>query len=85
MSTETTAEIRTIEILVNRKPVQAPEREMTGLQIKELAKAQGVKIELDFVLFEDMSNGKQVIVKDTQLVKLHEHQRFEAVPNDDNS
>ena len=75
----------TIEILVNGKPVVVHEKELTGLQIKQAAITQGVKIQLDFVLFEDLSNGKQVVVKDDQIVKLHEHQRFEAITNDDNS
>lgn len=75
----------TIEILVNGKPVVVHERELTGLQIKQAAIAQGVKIQLDFVLFEDLSNGKQVVVKDDQIVKVHGHQRFEAITNDDNS
>ena len=74
-----------LQIFVNGKPVVIQEKELTGRQIKEAAIAQHVKIQLDFVLFEDLSNGKQVIVKDDQIVKLHEHQRFEAITNDDNS
>jgi hypothetical protein len=74
-----------IQILVNGKPVVVHEKELTGLKIKEAAINQGVQIQLDFVLFEDLSNGKQVIVRDEQDVKLHEHQRFEAITNDDNS
>jgi len=74
-----------IQIFVNGKPVSVYEKELTGLNIKEAAIAQGVQIQLDFVLFEDLSNGKQVIVKDEQVVKVHEHQRFEAITNDDNS
>jgi predicted PP-loop superfamily ATPase len=74
-----------LEIIVNGKPVTIDHKELTGRQIKEAAIAQGVKIEIDFVLFEDLSNGKQVVVKDDQLVKVHEHQRFEAITNDDNS
>ena len=74
-----------IQIFVNGKPVTVHEKELEGLKIKEAAIAQGVQIQLDFVLFEDLSNGKQVIVKDEQIVKVHEHQRFEAITNDDNS
>jgi hypothetical protein len=85
VSTAAHSEPRKIQILVNGKPVLVHEKELTGLQVKEAAIAQGVKIQIDFVLFEDLSNGQQVIVKDDQIVKVHEHERFEAITNDDNS
>jgi len=84
-SGQAAAETKSIQIFVNNKPVQMPQKVATGLQIKEAAIAQQVKIELDFVLFEDLGNGKQEIVDNNKEVKLHEHQRFEAVSNDDHS
>jgi len=84
-SGQAAAEAKSIQIFVNNKPVQMQQKVATGLQIKEAAIAQQVKIELDFVLFEDLGNGKQEIVDDNKEVKLHEHQRFEAVSNDDHS
>lgn len=74
-----------VTILVNGKPVLVEKAELTGLQIKQAAIDQGVRIEPDFVLFEDLSNGQQVVVKDDQVIKVHERQRFEAITNDDNS
>jgi hypothetical protein len=74
-----------VEIFVNSKVVKVKDKEMTGLQIKEAAIKQGVAIQLDFVLFEDLSNGQQVIIKDTQVVRIRNGQRFEAITNDDNS
>lgn len=76
---------REVRILVNGKPVVITQERVTGAQIKAAAIAQGVNIQPDFVLFEDLSNGKQVIVKDDQTVAVHNGQRFEAVTNDDNS
>jgi hypothetical protein len=73
------------DIIVNGHVVRVDRPDLTGLAIKEAAIAKGVKIQLDFVLFEDQSNGKQVVVKDDQRVKLHERERFEAITNDDNS
>jgi len=74
-----------IEIFVNGKPVIVTKETLTGAQIKQAAIAQGVSIQPDFVLFEDLSNGKQVIIKDDQHVELHNGQKFEAITNDDNS
>jgi hypothetical protein len=76
---------RPFEIFVNRKPIKVTEKEMSGLQIKEAAIKQGVNIQLDFVLFQDLSNGQQVIVKDHQKVRIRDGLKFEAITNDDNS
>jgi hypothetical protein len=74
-----------IEITVNGKEVIVHDKEMTGIQIKQAAVAAGVNIQLDFILFHDLGDGKQVLVKDHDLVKVHKHMRFDAVTNDDNS
>lgn len=76
---------RLIQIFVNNQLVRMGHQVATGRQIKDAAIAQHVKIEPDFVLFEDLGNGKQVIVPDDKEVKLHPHQRFEAICNDDHS
>lgn len=74
-----------VEVFVNNRKVLMPRIELTGKEIKEFAIAEGVPIKLDFVLFEDLSNGKQVTIADHQRVAIHAHQRFEAIDNDDNS
>lgn len=74
-----------IQIFVNNKPVIVSKEKLTGREIKQAAIDQGVAIKIDFVLFEDLRNGKQVVVKDDQLVQMHRGQKFEAITNDDNS
>lgn len=76
---------KTIEIKVNGKPVTVPDKEVTGLQIKQAAMAQGLNIQLDFLVFHDLSNGQQVAVKDDELIKVHHHERFDVLCNDDHS
>ena len=77
--------VRAIEILVNFKPVAVESDRVTGLAIKEAAIAQGVGIQLDFVLFEDHGHGRRDLVRDDQVVHVHRGARFEAIPGDDNS
>jgi hypothetical protein len=74
-----------VDIRVNTKPVKVEERILTGLQIKEAAIRAGVNIKIDFVLFEDMSNGKQIPVPDEKQVEIHKGQCFDAIDNDDHS
>lgn len=78
-------EDQAVTVSVNFKPVTFKQREVTGLQIKEAAKAQGVNIHLDFVLFLEKGNGRRDAVRDDETVHLHPNQKFEAVPGDDNS
>ncbi len=76
---------RLIEITVNKHPVEVEEKVLTGLEIKEAAIAQGVSIQLDFVLSEHLGHGQTRIVGDNDEVKVHEHSKFTAVAGDDNS
>lgn len=75
---------KTITVKVNGNPVSFTVKEVTGLQIKEAAINQGVRIQLDFNLFE-IKGGKLHPIADTQTVHLHEKQEFRAVTPDDNS
>ena len=75
---------RRIEVLVNKHPVQVKGHEQTGLSIKEAAIAQGVRIRLDFVLF-DLDRNEGRIVGNSDPVKVHEGSRFRAIANDDDS
>lgn len=76
---------RTIEVLVNEKPVILEERAQTGVSIKQAAIAQGVSIQLDFVLSIERGGGKTELIGDNDHIKVHPHDRFLAIPNDDNS
>lgn len=73
------------QVTVNGKPVILHEHRMTGLQIKEAAIAQKVSIEVGFILQEELPNGHHRIIGDQDVVQIHNHQRFTAIPNDDNS
>ncbi len=74
----------TVEIIVNTKPVELPEREVTGLEIKQAAIAQGVDIQVTFQL-SVRHGGHYKVVGDTDPVKVHHHQDFLCVDKDDNS
>lgn len=76
---------KAIEIVVNEKPVTLEEKEQTGLSIKQAAISQGVAIELDFVLSIERGGGKTDLIGDNDPIKVHKHDRFIAIPNDDNS
>lgn len=73
------------EILVNEYEVLVNEHRMTGLQVKQAAIAQGVPIQLDFVLSEERPNGRPHIVGDNETVSLTKRSKFHAVSPDDNS
>ncbi|ABO53284.1 hypothetical protein LA345_20710 [Burkholderia vietnamiensis] len=74
-----------VRIVVNTKQVEMPHNRASGLAIKERAIAVGVNIKLDFVLFAELGDGRQEVVKDDQIIHLHSEQRFEAIDNDDHS
>lgn len=83
-NTELVQEPKTVTVLVNENPVAFTDLKVTGLMIKEAAINQGVKIQLDFNLFE-VKEKKMVPVKDDQKIVLHKGQEFRAVTPDDNS
>jgi hypothetical protein len=74
-----------IEVKVNGRTVRLPKAELTGLEIKQAAIAQGVPIELGFILQQELPNGNSRIIGDHDLVKVRPHERFTAIANDDNS
>ena len=75
---------RTIRVTVNRQPVDLLDREVTGLEIKEAAIAQGVQIQLDFQLSVKHGDRYEVI-GDTDTITVHKNEAFLAVAPDDNS
>lgn len=74
-----------VDIVVNRHQVRIEGPKATGLQIKEAAIAQGVKIQISFQLSEKLGDHKTKVIGDTDTVTLHEGQAFAAVADDDNS
>jgi hypothetical protein len=73
-----------IRVTVNRQPVELPDRELTGLQIKVEAIGQGVDIQQDFPL-SVMRGGQYVAVGDQEPIRVHAGEEFLAVAPDDNS
>ena len=79
-------ELETLPIVieVNRKPVSMDVRRATGSEIKSAAIAQGVQIEMDFLLAV-RRHGRTDPIKDKQEVRLHQGECFVANAADDNS
>lgn len=73
------------KIQVNHKPVTLTGHQHSGLEIKQAAMDAGVRIQLDFVLSEELSHGRSRIVGDEQRIHVEEGACFEAIPNDDHS
>ena len=74
-----------IDVVVNEKPVVLDGHKQTGLSIKQAAIAQNVPIELDFVISIERAGGKTEVIRDDEKISVHKHERFLAIPNDDNS
>lgn len=74
-----------VTVSVNEMPVRVKGRSATGAQIKAAAIAQGVLIQPNFVLQEELPNGTSRVVGDNDHVHLREHLRFTAIAPDDNS
>lgn len=74
-----------VEVFVNDKPVYIARGEHTGLEIKQVAIAQGVNIQLDFVLSLEKRRDETQIIGDNDLVRVKKDQRYVAIADDDNS
>lgn len=79
------AEKHSATIFVNEQPVTLQGHVATGAGIKSAAIAQGVQIQPNFVLQEELPNGTSRIIGDNDEVHLREHLRFTAIAPDDNS
>jgi hypothetical protein len=79
-----TEETLPIVIEVNRRSISMGVRRATGSEIKAAAIAQGVQIEMDFLLAV-RRHGRTDPVKDKQEVRLHQGECFVANAADDNS
>jgi hypothetical protein len=74
-----------VTVTVNEQPVKLLGRTATGAEIKIAAIAQGVLIQQNFVLQEELPNGTSKVIGDNDVVHLREHLRFTAIAPDDNS
>jgi|SRR6185369_9893999 len=72
-------------VTVNEQSVNIEGNIATGSEIKSAAVDQGVQIQQNFVLQEELPNGTSRIVGDNDEVHLREHLRFTALAPDDNS
>ena len=78
-------QVHVVTIHVNNKPVQVDGPKATGLQIKQAAIAQGVSIQPNFQLLEELGNGRTRVVADGDDVTVNSQSRFVAIAPDDNS
>jgi len=80
---------KTITLTVNEQPVEMTvcrqDRTATGAEIKAAAIDQGVQIQPNFVLQQELPNGTSQIIGDDDPVRLRRHLRFTAIAPDDNS
>ena len=76
---------RKATVTVNEQPVHLEGKTATGAQIKAAAIAQGVLIQPNFVLQEELPNGTSRVIGDSDEVHLRAHLRFTAIAPDDNS
>lgn len=74
-----------VVVSVNEQPVKLRGKTATGAEIKAEAIKQGVHIQQNFILQEELPNGMSRIIGDSDIVHLREHLRFTAIAPDDNS
>lgn len=75
-----------VTVRVNRKKVDLPSNSVTGRQIKEAAIAQGVQIELDFLLtLEARKDHPARAIGDDEVIQVDKHSEFTANDVDDDS
>lgn len=75
----------TVVFEVNGKPVEMEGPRVTASEIKTAAIAQGVAIQMDFVLSEERPDGGSTILGDGDVVTINKNSKFLAVAPDDNS
>jgi hypothetical protein len=76
---------QSVTIHVNERPVELPEHDATGWQIKQAAIAQSVPIQLNFILVEELGHDRTKPIIDSEPVHVTDHSRFLANDGDDNS
>ncbi len=75
-----------ITVTVNHNPVRMAKRRDTVIELKRTAIAQGVAIELGFLVFKVKPNGGlSPALPDDKVLTFHEGEEFRCVAPDDNS
>lgn len=69
---------RPVTISVNRQPVRLSGETATGAELKAVAIARGLRIQPDFFLLVEGSDGTDRLVGDHDVLQLSEHMRFIA-------
>ena len=77
--------IVTIFVNGDKNPVKITRGDHKGIEIKQAAVEQGVKIQLEFILSLEKANGDTDIIGDNDTVKVKKGQQYTAVADDDNS
>ncbi len=76
----------TVIVTVNTKPVTLPAHRVTGLEVKRAAIAQGVEIQLDFLLTLEAHGGHAArTVDNDDTVTVTKESVFSANDGDDDS
>jgi Multiubiquitin len=75
-----------VTVHVNTKPVELPSHKVTGLEIKQAAIAQGVEIQVDFLLTEE-AHGEHPArtIADSKKIEVTKKSEFTANSEDDDS
>jgi hypothetical protein len=81
---QVSGERRHVTIDVNHHPVRIAGDDASGLEIKQVAIAQGLDIKLDFILSRKV-DGEFRPVRDEQRVELRDDEFFRALSPDDDS
>ena len=75
-----------VTVTVNEKPSKLPKHRITGLEIKQAAIAQGLEIQLDFILVEEAHDEHEAkVIGDNDTIEVSTHSRFTCNDGDDNS
>ena len=74
-----------ITIHVNTKPVRMTGPRHTGLEIKQAAIDQEVKIDVSFLLYLIRHHQPNKLIEDGETVTITDQSEFHAVADDDNS
>jgi Multiubiquitin len=79
------SKVKGVTVEVNSRPVALTEKKMMGAEIKATAIAQGVQIQLDFVLQLERPNGEFDTIGDADELNIRKGLSFTAIAPDDNS
>src|SRR5665213_1533330 len=72
-----------VSVHVNAKPVELKHHQVAGVAIKKAAIAQGVEIELDFVLLEELDHDHRTReIGDDEVITVTHKSQFQAIAKD---